>query len=107
MKVLKATLVSKEVNEVLGILDAADQKFDYPMFQTMKNAIKQAVLAQPDVTTQKIRAGLSPRQSAYSMIANLAGDLAESGQFHMDSRAYVGVRQWVSSEQRIPYELLP
>lgn len=83
MKALKRMLASKEVRAVLGVLDEADQRFDCPAFEMVKNQIEQAVLSQPDVATDKLRNGLSARQVVYSMIANIAGDFVESGQFHI------------------------
>ena len=83
MKALKRMFASKEVKAVLGVHDEADQRFDCHAFEMVKNQIEQAVLSQPGATADKIRNGLSPRQAVYSMIGNIAGDFAESGQFHL------------------------
>ena len=80
---LKRMFASKEVKAMLGVLDEADQKFDCHIFQTIKSQIEQAVLSDPNAVTVKIQDGLSPRQAVYSMIANTAGDLAESGNYHV------------------------
>ena len=49
----------------------------------IRNIIENAVLANSSKVATQIREGLSPRQSAYSMIANIAGDHVESGQYHI------------------------
>lgn len=79
----KRIFASKEVKAVLGVLDEADQKFDCHVFQTVKSQIEKGVLSQSDAVRAKIQNGLSPRQAVYSMIANMAGDLVESGNYHV------------------------
>ena len=83
MIILKKLFAPKEVRGVLGVLDEAECKFDYPAFKMIRNIIEKAVLSNPNKVTKAIRNGLSPRQSAYSMIANAVGDHLESGQYHI------------------------
>lgn len=83
LKAIKRMLACKEVKAVLGVLDEADQRFNCSAFTMVKNHIETAVLSQPSSVAQQIRNGLSARQAVYSMIANVAGDLAESGEFHI------------------------
>ena len=68
---------------MLGVLEEASQRFDYPVFDMVKKQIKRAVLAHPKDAASNIRKGLSPQQAIYSMIANIAGDHAESGNYHL------------------------
>lgn len=83
MIILKKLFAPKEVRGVLGVLDEAECRFDCPAFKMIRNIVEKAVLANSDDVAKKIRNGLSPRQSAYSMIANVAGDHVESGQYHI------------------------
>lgn len=83
MKILKKLFAPKEVRAVLGVLDEADCRFDCPAFQLVRNIIENAVLTNTNKVAKQIREGLSPRQSVYSMIANIAGDHIESGQYHI------------------------
>jgi len=83
MSILNRMLAPKEVKAILGVLDEADQRLDYPIFSSIKKMIEGHVLSQSEAVAEKVRSGISARQSAYSMIANLAGDMAESGEFHV------------------------
>ena len=83
MIILKKLFAPKEIRGVLGVLDEAECRFDCPAFKMIRNIIEKAVLANSNGVAKKIRDGLSPRQSAYSMIANIAGDHVESGQYHI------------------------
>ncbi|KKM23643.1 hypothetical protein LCGC14_1613100 [marine sediment metagenome] len=74
---------SMEVRAVLRVLDEADKRFDCPAFRRVKYQIEEALRSQLDAVAGKIRDGLSPREAVYSQIANIAGNLVESGQFHI------------------------
>ena len=83
MKALRRMFASKEVRAILGVLDEADCRFDCPAFQMVKKQIEDLVLGHPDRVAAKVREGISPRQSVYSWIANIAGDHVESGHYHI------------------------
>jgi len=73
----------KEVKVALDILNKADQIFDSPKFQLVRNHIEKAILAQPDKFVDIIQKGTSPHKWIYIAIANTAGDLVESGNYHI------------------------
>lgn len=89
MRFLRKILSSKEVRAALAILDEASYMFDHHhgylsgAYQLVRDIIEQVILDNPSEFTQVIRNGKSPREYIYSDIANTAGDLLESGQYHI------------------------
>lgn len=73
----------KEIKVALDILDEAGQVLDGAGFQLVRNHIEKAILAQPDKFMNIIQKGTSPRKWIYTAIANTAGDLVESGNYHI------------------------
>lgn len=93
---LKKFFPSKEVKTALDILDKADREFcsrDYHstrghiernrVFQLIRGHIEKILFAHSDEFSEKIRQGASPRNWVYRTIANIAGDLVESGNYHI------------------------
>lgn len=83
MNFIKKILAPKEVKAALGILDEASYTFDNEAFQLVRNRIEKMILAQTDEFVNIIQKGMSPRQWVYSAIANISGDLVESGKYHI------------------------
>ncbi len=84
MKALKRMFAPKEVRAILGVLDEADYRFDCPAFTMIKGAIENLVLgAESAKIAANVRKGISPRQSVYSWIVNIAGDELETGRHHL------------------------
>jgi hypothetical protein len=83
MNFLKKILAPKEVKAALGILDEASCTFDNEAFQLVRSHIEKIILTKPDEFVNLIQNGMSPRQWVYTTIANIAGDLVESGNYHM------------------------
>jgi len=86
----------KEVKIALVILDDAEREFcnrDYQLtrghiernkvFQSVRGLIEKILFAHSDEFSEKIRQGASPRHWVYRTIANIAGDLVESGNYHI------------------------
>lgn len=82
----------KEIKELLGELDSLWSKYDSQEFNTLEltscvGILKPLINNQISKDKKKIREvikmGTSPKIIALTMVANLAGDLAESGQFHL------------------------
>ena len=93
---LKKFYPTKEVKIALGILDEIEYGFcnrDYQLtrghverndvFQLVRGHIEKILFARPDVFSEKIRQGASPRHWIYRIIANIAGDFVESGNYHI------------------------
>jgi hypothetical protein len=66
-------------------LDDAAEQFDCRAVETLRKQIVEAIQEEPEKFTEKIRSGISPRQAVYSMLANISGDLLESGEGQMIS----------------------
>jgi len=83
MKFIKKLIASKEVKAALGILDEASCTFNTPAFEMVKNQIEELILSRTQEFVQLVQKGTSPRQWIYSIMANISGDLVESGRFHV------------------------
>jgi len=93
---LKKFFLHKEVKTALDILDKADREFynrDYKLirghiersrvFQLIRDHIEKILFAHSNEFSEKIRQGASPCHWVYRTIANVAGDLVESGNYHI------------------------
>ena len=83
MKFIKKLLAPKEVKAALGVLDEASYTFDSVGFQLVREHIEKIILSQLDKSVDVIQKGMTPRQWVYITIANIAGDLVESGNYHI------------------------
>ena len=83
MNFIKKLFAPKEIKAALGILDEASYTFDNEAFRLVRNHIETAILAQPDKFVNIIQKGTSPRQWIYTAIANISGELVESGKYHI------------------------
>ena len=93
---LKKFFPPKEVKIALDILDEAEREFcnrDYQLirghiernkvFQLVRSLIEKILFAHSDEFSEKIRQGASPHHWVYRTISNIAGDLVESGNYHV------------------------
>ncbi|MBA7589255.1 hypothetical protein ES708_31336 [subsurface metagenome] len=93
---LKKFFPPKEVKIALGMLDVAEYDFynrdcqstrghieRNGVFQLVRGHIEKILFAHSNVFSEKIRQGASPRHWVYRTIANVAGDLVESGNYHI------------------------
>jgi len=83
MKWLKKLFVPEEVNTVLEILDGEKTQYNCSAFDMLYSTIKNIVISNSNTVLKQIKEGISPEQFTYSAIANLAGDLLESGKYHI------------------------
>jgi len=89
MRFFKVLFGPKEVRAALGVLDEAEyafcgvDSFRSAAFDPVKQHVQRLVLARPSEFAAVIRKGTSPREYVYSAIANRAGDLLESGDYHI------------------------
>ena len=84
MKFLKKAFAPHEVKAALSALDEAAQRFQTEAFEMVRNVIESALLARTDALVSVIREnGRTPRDWVYSQIGNVAGDMLESGQYHV------------------------
>jgi len=85
MRFLKRAFAPKEVKAALGALDEAGYRFQTEAFQMVRNVIEKSLLSNPDALVQVIKqsGGRTPREWVYSQIGNIAGDMLESGQYHI------------------------
>jgi hypothetical protein len=93
---LKKLFPPKEVKTALDILNKADREFcnrgfrstrghieRSRVFQLVRGLIEKILFAHSDEFSEKIQQGASPRHWVYRTIANIAGDLVESGNYHI------------------------
>lgn len=85
MNFLKKAFAPKEVKAALWALDEAAYRFQTEAFQMVRNVIERSLLANPNAFVRLIHksGGRTPREWVYSQIGNIAGDLLESGQYHI------------------------
>lgn len=83
MRFIKKMVAPREVRNVLKVLDAAEVKYGSPGFSLVKSKLEHSVLHDPKPLIEAIGNGVSPHQAVYMQIANVAGDLLESGTFHV------------------------
>jgi len=74
---------SAELKAVLGILDEACHKFNTKTFEEIiRPKIEKPILSNPQKVRQILKK-IPPREWLYGIIANIAGDLLESGEYHI------------------------
>ena len=73
----------KEVKEAIGILEEASQEFGSRGFDLVKEYVEKSILSNTNQFIDVVRKGRSVRKYVYSMIANISGDMVESGQYHI------------------------
>jgi len=83
MNFLNKFFPPKEIKEALGILEEAECEFSSKDFNLIKGHIKKILHSHPDKFVEMIKQGETPRQWVYSTISNIAGDLVESGNYHI------------------------
>jgi len=83
MNFLKKLFPPKEVKEAIGMLEEAEREFSSKDFHLVKGYIEKVLRSQPDKFVEIIKQGETPRQWIYSTISNIAGDLVESGNYHI------------------------
>lgn len=85
MNFIKRAFVPKEVKAALAALDEAAYRFQTEAFQMVRGVIEKSLLANPDAFIRIIKEseGRTPREWVYSQIGNVAGDMLESGQYHI------------------------
>lgn len=98
MSFFKKLTAPKEVRAALAVLDeiactkvsqlgitipSASCWHDSEGFQIVRNEIEKMILARANEFARMIQKGTSPRQWVWGAVANIAGDLIESGQYHI------------------------
>jgi hypothetical protein len=80
--VKKPKVKNSEVKEAMEILDEADGKFETG-FDLVREHIEKGINENTKQFLEVIGKGRSVRKYVYSMIANISGDMVESGQHHI------------------------
>jgi hypothetical protein len=83
MQLIKKLTAPKEVRLVLGLLEEANHKFDFPAFKVVRRAVETYVLNYKTEIVKLIREGTESRQLLYFAISNASGDYVSSGQYHI------------------------
>ena len=84
MKLLKKLFTPKELRLVLGLLDEAEHKFNYPAFKIVRDDVEKLLAEVADDIAGLIRNGdMTPRQCLYSSIATISENHVSSGQYHL------------------------
>ncbi len=71
----------EEIISIFNVLNDAVERFDCRACEMLREQIVEAIQEEPAEFTEKVRCGVSPEQAVYSMLANISGDLLESGQY--------------------------
>jgi len=71
-----------EVKEALNILEEAEVKFSKD-FDLVREQVEKVIHENTDQFLEVVRKGRSVRKYVYSTIANISGDMVESGQYHL------------------------
>jgi hypothetical protein len=76
---------SQILKEAQDTLDEAANRFQTEAFRMVGQVIEKAVAAKPDALVRVIKEnpGRGPREWIYSQIGNIAGDMLESGHYHI------------------------
>lgn len=80
---IKKSFSKKEVKEAIGILEEASKKFGSGGFDLVKEHVEKSILSDTQQFIDVVRKGRSVRKYVYSMIANVSGDMVESGHYHI------------------------
>ncbi|HLN29958.1 MAG TPA: hypothetical protein VK395_19610 [Gemmataceae bacterium] len=85
MNFLKKVFASAEVKAALGVLDEAAHRYQHLQFQMIKEVIERFLLTRSAdfIRVLNESGGRSPREWVYSQIWNMAGDMLESGRYHI------------------------
>lgn len=73
---------TKEIDEALSILGEAEDKFG-PSFSLVRKYVEDSIFADKKQFIDVVKQGRSVRKYVYSMIANVSGDMVESGHYHL------------------------
>lgn len=94
MNIIRRRFTSNEVKDALEILDEIKTEFDCATYQIVRGKLEDDFLADNKEVVALVKQGVSPRVQVYNAITNLAGDLVESGHYHV----YRGVLDTVGEE---------
>ncbi len=75
----------KEVRAVIDALDEARLRLDSSAYRTVRSIAEDLIWGNAKEVIKATHEGISPHQHAYSLIANVAGDLLETGRYHIHS----------------------
>lgn len=80
---IKKSFSKKEIKEAFAILKEASQEFGGRGFDLVKEYAEKSIRSDNKQFLDTIQKGRSVRKYVYSMIANISGDLVESGHYHI------------------------
>lgn len=85
MKMVKRRIASHEVQDALGVLAEIGSQSDCSscIFETVKNMLENDFLNDSKEVVNLVKQGVSPRVQVYNAMANLVGDMVESGHYHV------------------------
>jgi|AntAceMinimDraft_17_1070374.scaffolds.fasta_scaffold17917_4 hypothetical protein len=79
----KKSFSKKEVKEAIKVLEEASQEFGSGGFDLVKEYVEKSILSDTKQFIEVVQKGRSVKKYVYSMIANVSGDMVESGQYHI------------------------
>ena len=83
MKWLRRLLAPKEAQAAIGILDELELTFACAAFRVIREQVEPMILARPKEFAEIVRRGTPVRQWVLGAVSNVAGDLVESGRYHI------------------------
>lgn len=78
----KSRVKNSEIEEAMEILDEAEDKFGAD-FDLVRGHIEKGINENIKQFLEVVQKGRSVRKYVYSMVANISGDMVESGQYHI------------------------
>lgn len=80
---IRKSFSKKEVKEALRILEEENNKWVCAGFDLVKSYVEKSILSHTRQFLDDVRKGRSIRKYVYATIANISGDMVESGQYHI------------------------
>ena len=83
MKAFRWRFAPTEVKDALEILNELGNRFDSEAFQTVRDILENSFLKDKNEVVNLVKQGVSSQIQVHNAITNLAGDLVESGNYHV------------------------
>lgn len=80
---IRKSFSKKEVKEALRLLEEENNKWNCAGFELVKSYVEKSILSNTQHFLDDVRKGRSIRKYVFATIANISGDLVESGQYHI------------------------
>lgn len=83
MNIIKKEFPPKEVRMMMKVIDELSLEFDSEAYRLVRGLIEKGILSDYKNVVSQATNEKSAREIAYVLIANISGDLVESGNYHI------------------------